>query len=70
MSVPKLCDFAYVIQDEVKHSLAVEIIENFQSHVIPHLHELECGPIHGDFNEQNILGLITFNRAIHYFLMK
>lgn len=58
--VPKLGDFVYVIEDKDKHLLATEVIANFQSRVIPHLQELESGPIHGDFNEQNILGLVVF----------
>lgn len=56
IAVPKLVDFVYVIADEQKHSLSMEVIENFKSNVIPFLQELESGPIHGDFNEQNILG--------------
>ena len=34
----------------------MEVIENFKSNVVPLLEELESGPIHGDLNEQNILG--------------
>jgi hydroxylysine kinase len=56
IAVPKLVDFVYVIADEQKHSLSMEVVENFKSNVIPFLQELESGPIHGDFNEQNILG--------------
>ncbi|EFX76488.1 hypothetical protein DAPPUDRAFT_306142 [Daphnia pulex] len=55
IAVPKLVDFVYVIADEQKHSISMEVIENFKSNVIPFLQELESGPIHGDFNEQNIL---------------
>ncbi|XP_057380551.1 hydroxylysine kinase-like isoform X2 [Daphnia carinata] len=54
-AVPKLCDFIYVIKDDHKHELAMEVIDNFKSHVLPHLQKLKSGPIHGDFNEQNIL---------------
>lgn len=62
-AVPKLTDFVYVIQDEQKHSLSMTmtVIENFKSNVLPLLENLESGPIHGDFNEQNILGLIITN---------
>ncbi len=60
-AVPKLVDFAYAVQDEQRHKLAMEGIENFISHVVPRLQDLESGPIHGDFNEQNILGWL-FNK--------
>ena len=56
-SVPQLTNFVYVLQDKNKHTLAMEVINNFQSYVLPNLDGLESGPIHGDFNEQNILGL-------------
>lgn len=58
-AVPKLSDFAYVIKDEQKHKLAMEVVDNFKTNVLPHLQKLESGPIHGDFNEQNILGLLV-----------
>ncbi|KAI9554916.1 hypothetical protein GHT06_020196 [Daphnia sinensis] len=54
-AVPKLCDFTYVIKYGHKYKLAMEVIDNFKSHVVPHLQKLKAGPIHGDFNEQNIL---------------
>lgn len=54
-AVPKLTDFVYAIEDEQKRSLSVAVIDNFKSNVLPLLEHLESGPIHGDFNEQNIL---------------
>ena len=45
-----------MIKDEHKKTLVMDVINNFKSNVLPHLKDLESGPIHGDFNEQNILG--------------
>ena len=57
-AVPKLRQFTYAVQDENKRALAVQVIERFQSHVVPHYGELAHGSIHGDLNEQNILGIL------------
>jgi len=46
----------FAVQDEARRALAVQVIENFQSSVVPHYGKLASGPIHGDLNEQNILG--------------
>jgi hydroxylysine kinase len=55
-AVPKLKEFVFAVEDEERRALAVQVIENFQSSVVPHYGKLACGPIHGDLNEQNILG--------------
>ena len=54
-----------MIQDERKHSLSMEVIENFIYNVLPLLDELENGPIHGDFNEQNILGKLSKKNLVN-----
>ena len=55
-AVPTLTEFAYAVADEDRRRLAVEVIANFKENVVPHYNQLLCGAIHGDFNEQNILG--------------
>ena len=54
-----------MIQDERNHSLSMEVIENFIYNVLPLLDELENGPIHGDFNEQNILGKLSKKNLVN-----
>lgn len=63
-SVPKLKEFVFAVQDEERRALAVQVIENFQSSVVPHYGKLARGPIHGDLNEQNILGNFMFSNDI------
>lgn len=41
----------------------MDVVNNFKSNVLPHLKDLESGPIHGDFNEQNILGQFVFDNS-------
>jgi len=54
--VPKLTDFTFAIQDDERRALVTEVIEGFKSSVVPCYANLQSGPIHGDLNEQNILG--------------
>ena len=42
--------------DETRRALSVKVIENFEKVVVPEYHQLLSGAIHGDLNEQNILG--------------
>ena len=55
-SVPKLKDFVYAVNDETRRNLANEVIDYFVHRVVPCYNHLSSGPIHGDLNEQNVLG--------------
>lgn len=54
-SVPKLKDFIYVIKDPARKEMVEQIIEAFETKVLPKMDTFEKGMIHGDFNEQNII---------------
>lgn len=49
-------EFAWAVTDEKRRSLSLEVIENFETVVVPEYKDLLFGAIHGDLNEQNILG--------------
>ena len=55
-SLPKVQEFVGAVTDEKRRALSVEVIENFKKVVIPEYDQLLFGAIHGDLNEQNILG--------------
>jgi len=48
-------EFAWAVTDEKRRSLSLEVIENFETVVVPEYKDLLFGAIHGDLNEQNIL---------------
>lgn len=54
--MPKLKQFLYAVSDDDNRLMASKVIENFEASVVPEYPELAIGPIHGDLNEQNILG--------------
>jgi len=55
-AVPKLSEFLYAVIDEDRRVLVENVIENFVKNVVPQYGKLIHGAIHGDMNEQNILG--------------
>ena len=56
-SLPKVKDFISTVADEKRRALSHEVIENFERVVVPEYDQLLFGAIHGDLNEQNILGI-------------
>lgn len=54
-SIPKLSSFISAIQDTHNRRLVEDVIEAFQTEVIPNKGQFQKGIIHGDINEQNIL---------------
>ncbi|XP_074645219.1 hydroxylysine kinase-like [Tubulanus polymorphus] len=48
-------EYMYVLQDADKHKLISDIFNDYETYVVPNLHDLKKVMIHGDFNEQNIL---------------
>ena len=55
-AVPKLTEFVYAVIDEDRRVLVEDVIKNFVNNVVPQYEKLIHGAIHGDMNEQNILG--------------
>ncbi|XP_034935861.1 hydroxylysine kinase [Chelonus insularis] len=55
LSVPKLRNYLFVIEDVEDKSLLQEVISCFEKNVLDKSNQLEKGMIHGDFNEHNIL---------------
>ncbi|XP_055837835.1 hydroxylysine kinase [Episyrphus balteatus] len=55
MSIPKLRDFVYVLTDHGRKSIVEQIIESFETNVLPHVDKMKKQVIHGDYNEQNII---------------
>ncbi|XP_018562853.1 hydroxylysine kinase [Anoplophora glabripennis] len=54
-AVPQLRQFIFAVKDESRKKIVLEVINEFESRVLPLLHLLEKGLIHGDVNEHNIL---------------
>ncbi|XP_071542992.1 hydroxylysine kinase isoform X2 [Panulirus ornatus] len=54
-NVPAISSMLYVVKDEKFKMMIQEILESWNSSVIPVLKNLEKGVIHGDFNDQNII---------------
>lgn len=54
-SIPQLKDFVYVLKDHGRKSIVEQIIESFETHVLPHIDKLTKQVIHGDYNEQNVI---------------
>lgn len=54
-SIPQLKDFVYVLKDHGRKAIVEQIIEAFQTHVLPYVDKLPKQVIHGDYNEQNII---------------
>jgi len=48
-------DYLHVVKDESRRKLCASILKAFDDEVSPVIGTLARGPIHGDFNEQNIL---------------
>lgn len=54
-NVPAISSMLYIVKDEKFKIMIQEILESWNSSVIPVLKNLEKGVIHGDFNDQNII---------------
>lgn len=54
-SISQLKEFIYVLQDHGRKAIVEQIIEAFETHVLPHVEKLPKQVIHGDYNEQNII---------------
>ncbi|XP_053627915.2 hydroxylysine kinase-like [Cherax quadricarinatus] len=54
-SIPQLTKFVYAVKNEKQINLVQEILAAWNLNVIPEIHRLEKGVIHGDFNDQNII---------------
>ncbi len=55
-SVPQVSQFLYAVTDPERRALAQQVIDQFNAVVVPTYDQLVRGAIHGDMNEQNILG--------------
>ncbi|KAK0078982.1 hypothetical protein PV325_001883 [Microctonus aethiopoides] len=78
MSVPKLRDYIYVIDNDKDKSIVIDVINKFESDILTNLDKLNKGMIHGDINEQNIivndeqtnvLGIIDFGDTQYSYLI-
>jgi hydroxylysine kinase len=54
-SAPKVKEYIFAVDNEDHKKLVTSIIDAFLNEVEPVKDQLASGPIHGDFNEQNIL---------------
>lgn len=54
-NVPQLQQFVHAITDNKRKELVKKVIDEFSQRVLKIATNFECGMIHGDFNEQNIL---------------
>lgn len=54
-NIPKLSEFTPHLKDAKNKKLAEDIVNEFESTVIPLMDSLKKGIIHGDLNEQNII---------------
>lgn len=54
-STPELKQFIFVLDEQYKRDIVMDVITQFEDRVLSIKHYLEAGMIHGDFNEQNIL---------------
>ncbi|KZC04169.1 Aminoglycoside phosphotransferase domain-containing protein 1 [Dufourea novaeangliae] len=55
ISVPKLRQFTYAVENTIERELAHQVILAFERDVLQVTSQLEHGLIHGDLNEQNIV---------------
>ncbi|XP_021917211.1 hydroxylysine kinase isoform X1 [Zootermopsis nevadensis] len=52
---PSLTKFTFAVKDVDKNDLVNKVIDAFGRDVLPIVHTLEKGMIHGDFNDQNVV---------------